>query len=83
MAKRYVHSTRKSKAYGVCSFMNVNGFCNYIHMDPFGRINKEKLKKEGSGGVKEAGRAREKKYNEMGEGTRSSSGRGQREEDAG
>lgn len=45
---------REQRADGVCSFMNVNGFCKYAHMDTFERINKEKLKKEGRGQVKEA-----------------------------
>ena len=26
--------------------MDVNGFCNYVHMDEYGRVDKEKVRRE-------------------------------------
>ena len=34
--------------------MAVNGFCNYVHMDEFGRVDKEKAKREEGAEVKVA-----------------------------
>ena len=35
--------------------MDVNGFCNYVHMDKFGRVDKEKVMRKGAE-VKVAGK---------------------------
>ena len=37
---------REQRADGGCAFMDSNGFCNYTHMDKFGRVNKERAKKK-------------------------------------
>ena len=31
---------------GGCAFIDVNGFCKYVHMDEYGRVDKEKARKE-------------------------------------
>ena len=53
---------KEQRADGGCSFMDKNGFCNYVHMDKFGKVDKEKARRgaeakvagkrpsEGSGG---------------------------------
>ena len=38
---------REQRADGGCAFMDVKGFCNYAQMDEFGRVDKEKAKREG------------------------------------
>ena len=35
--------------------MDANGFCNYVHTDKFGRVDKEKARREGAE-VKVAGK---------------------------
>ena len=37
---------REQRADGGCAFMDANGFCNFIHMDKFERVDKEKAKKK-------------------------------------
>ena len=36
--------------------MDVNGFCNFVHMDEFGRVDKEKARRRGGAEVKVAGK---------------------------
>ena len=36
--------------------MDVNGLCNYVHMDEFGRVDKEKARREEGAEVKVAGK---------------------------
>ena len=36
--------------------MDVNGFCIYVHMDEFGRVDKEKARREEEAEVKVAGK---------------------------
>ena len=36
--------------------MDVNGFCNFVHMDEFGRVDKEKAKRRGGAEAKVAGK---------------------------
>ena len=38
---------REQRADGGCSFMDANGFCNFVHMDELGRIDKEKARRRG------------------------------------
>ena len=38
------------------SFMDTNGFCNYVHMDEFGRVDKEKARRRGGAEAKVAGK---------------------------
>ena len=41
---------KEQRADGGCSFMDKNGFCNYVHMDRFGKVDKEKPRRGGAGG---------------------------------
>ena len=36
---------KEQRSDGGCAFMHVNGFCNYVHMDEFGRVDKEKARR--------------------------------------
>ena len=36
--------------------MYTNGFCNYVHMDKFGRVDKEKARRKAGAEVKLAGK---------------------------
>ena len=36
---------KEQRADGGCSFMDTNGFCNYVHMDKFGKVDKEKARR--------------------------------------
>ena len=47
---------KERRADGGCSFMDVNGFCNFVHMDEFGRVDKEKARGRGGAEVKVAGK---------------------------
>ena len=40
---------REQRADGGYSFMDKNGFCNYVHMDKFGKVDKEKARRGGAG----------------------------------
>lgn len=53
--------------YRGCAFMDTNGFCNYIHIDKFRRVDKEKAKKKEGAEAKVAGK---RPSNGSGEGTR-------------
>ena len=45
---------REQRADGGCAFMDVNGFCNYVHMYEFWRVDKEKARREVGAEVKVA-----------------------------
>ena len=47
---------REQRADGVCSFMDANGFCNFVHMDEVGRVDKEKATRRGGAEAKVAGK---------------------------
>ena len=36
---------KEQRADGDCSFMDKNGFYNYVHMDKFGKVDKEKARR--------------------------------------
>ena len=44
---------REERADGGCSFMDANGFCNFVHMDEF---DKEKARRRGGEEAKVAGK---------------------------
>ena len=50
--KIYAFYAREQRADGGCAFMDVNGFCNFVHMDQFGRVDKEKPRKRGGAEAK-------------------------------
>ena len=45
---------REQRADGGCSFMDANGFCNFVHMDEFGRLDKENARRRGGAEAKVA-----------------------------
>ena len=47
---------REQRADGGYAFMDVNGFCNFVHMDEFGRVDKEKARRRGGAEAKVAGK---------------------------
>ena len=47
---------REQRADGGCAFMDVNRFCNFVHMDEFGRVDKEKARRRGGAEAKVAGK---------------------------
>ena len=47
---------REQREDGGCGFMDVNGFCNLVYMDEFGKVDKEKAMRKGGAQVKVAGK---------------------------
>ena len=47
---------REQRVDGGYAFMDANGFCNYVHMDKFGRVDQEKGKRKEGAEVKVAGK---------------------------
>ena len=45
---------REQRADGGCAFMDVNGFSNFVHMDEFGRVDREKARRRGGAETKVA-----------------------------
>ena len=54
--KMCVFYAREQRADGGCAFMDVNGFCNFVHMDEFGKVDKEKARRKGGAEVRVAGK---------------------------
>ena len=43
---------KEQRAYGGCAFMDGNGFCNFVHMDEFGTVDKKKARRRGGAEAK-------------------------------
>ena len=48
--------TREQRSDGGCSFMGASGFCNFVPINEFGRVDKDKARRRGGAEAKVAGK---------------------------